>query len=145
MQQGKPQAKRDAAPLAQRRARYSSLGERIKANSVLSETNFLDSDGSPCWDWIGWIDVNGYPRISIRWKSGPRRGMVRSAKAHRVSIEVFTGRKMRKGYVGKHKCNNKRCVNPKHLTSGTQGSNIRQCVREGRHQTPFRQREPGED
>lgn len=111
------------------------IAERIIALSVIDFESWFE--GSPCWVWIG--ATNGrYGKIDIKWKSGPRKGKRRNALAHRIAIEEFTGRRMTTRMVGKHLCNNTLCVNPAHLQGGTQRSNIRQCVAEGRHFTPFR-------
>jgi hypothetical protein len=49
--------------------KYDSIKDRIIANSVLSDESFFE--GTPCWIWIGVIDVCGYPRLSMR-KPGKR-------------------------------------------------------------------------
>ncbi len=116
--------------------RYADLGERIIANSVLSETQHYN--GTPCWIWIGCRNNYGYGKIDLTWKSGPRKGTKRVALAHRIALMFFTGRKLTARSVAKHLCNTRACVNPGHLLGGTQKSNVRQCVREGRHKTPFR-------
>lgn len=120
-------------------AKYADLGERLRANSILStDTSY---DGTPCWIWIGKVrgpEGNKYPAITLRYKSGPRKGKVYNAGAHRKSVEFFTGRRVTPKMVVAHLCNVRLCINPGHLKGGTQKQNVRQCVREGRHKTPFR-------
>lgn len=120
--------------------KYASLEERIIWNSVLSTDSFYN--GTPCWIWIGKMQRgrNGalYPAMTIRYKSGLRKGKVASVRVHRKVIEVFKGRRMTPRMVGLHLCNTTMCVNPDHLHGGTQKKNMRQCVNEGRHKTPFR-------
>lgn len=121
--------------------KYANLGERIIANSVLSEESFYN--GTPCWNWIGAIKINRsgmkYGSMNLRYKSGPRKGKVRSAKAHRMSVEAFhENKRITPKTVVMHLCNNSLCVNPAHLLGGTQKRNVRQCVKDGRHKTPFR-------
>jgi hypothetical protein len=116
--------------------KYDSMEDRLIANSFLSEENYYN--GTPCWEWTGALNANGYPKIALPWKAGPRKGKVRSALAHRMSLIVFRGRKLTTKSVARHLCNNKICINPMHLIGGSQQSNIRQCVREGRHYTPWR-------
>lgn len=115
--------------------KYESLADRLLANSVLSDDTFYK--GTPCWEWIGKLR-NGYPAITLRYKRGPRKGKVYNIGAHRLSLVVFKGRRMTPKMVARHLCNNRICINPEHLVGGSQIANVRQCVREGRHKTPFR-------
>lgn len=48
------------------------------------------------------------------------------ADAH--GLDVFT-----MGGVVRHSCDNPRCINPDHLSLGTQSDNIQDAVRRGRH------------
>jgi len=116
--------------------RYASMADRLIANSVLSPDHAYD--GTPCWEWMRRLNNQGYPTLTRRLKRGPRKGQVVTVFAHRESIVVFTGRRMTPRMVALHLCNNRRCINPEHLKGGTQKQNVRQCVREGRHRTPFR-------
>ena len=118
--------------------KYANLCERIIANSVIAapgEGNVCR--GSLCWNWTGAQRINrrgeAYPSITIRMKRGPRKGQPVPRLAHRVSLAEFTGKSIKARAVCKHLCNNSLCVNPEHLAAGTQSSNMRQCVREGRH------------
>lgn len=115
--------------------RYASMEDRIIANSVLSQERMFD--GTSCWEWTGQRKLNRaskwYGYISIRV-----HGVVKSLLVHRVVLKVFKGRYLSSRDVGKHLCNNTLCCNPAHLVGGTQSSNVRQCVREGRHYTPWR-------
>lgn len=123
--------------------KYPDLGARIIANSALSLENFYN--GSPCWEWLGKRSADGYPYMTMRWRSGPRKGKVHNVGAHREALKFFRGFRMRKNYVGMHLCNNRACVNPMHLANGSQSTNIQQCVREGRHKTPFRRKNHATD
>lgn len=116
--------------------KYPDLAHRIVANTVMAIDSFYD--GTPCWLWMGKRNASGYPVISLRWQRGPRKGQVRSALAHRISLVTFKRRRLTARSVAKHLCNNPVCVNPDHLAGGSQRSNVRQCVAEGRHFTPFR-------
>jgi len=115
--------------------KYASLEERIIANSVASNDTFYE--GTPCWIWLGATVTNRsgkkYGKIMLRWKAGKRKGQTRTAYAHRISLSVFRGRRLTARMVAKHLCNNTLCVNPMHLEGGSQISNVRQCVVQGRH------------
>lgn len=115
--------------------KYPSMQERILANS--HESEHWSYNGIPCRIWDGATSVNRagmrYGKISVRIKRGPRKGKVRSTLAHREAIKAFTGRRLPARCVGKHLCNMTLCVEPRHLVGGTQRSNVRQCVEEGRH------------
>lgn len=116
------------------RGRYASLADRIIANSVLApEDSGQYYDDTPCWIWTGTYNSAGYPHMRMRRKRGAKKGKVRGVLAHRMSIEAFKGRTLRRDQVCQHLCNNKSCVNPAHLKGGSQSSNMKQCVRDGRH------------
>jgi hypothetical protein len=121
--------------------KYDSLAERLIANSVISQDSFYD--GEACWIWVGAVTVNrngqSYGKLDVRIKRGPRKGQRKTWLAHRLALVVFKHRVMTRRMVGKHLCNNTLCINPAHLVGGTQRSNVRQCVREGRHYTPWRE------
>lgn len=76
-----------------------------------------------CWEWNG----------SCHPKTG--YGLMRDGKstklAHRLSFEIFKG-EIVKGLCILHKCDNKICVNPKHLWMGTQSENMDDMKDKGR-------------
>lgn len=75
-----------------------------------------------CWLWVGYRDRIGYG--IIRWYG-------RNLKAHRVSMIIAHG-SIPTGKVVMHKCDVRNCVNPDHLSFGTQAENNRDCSRKGR-------------
>lgn len=115
--------------------KYADMCERIIANTVLSLENFYN--GTPCWEWTGAYTTNRsgvqYGKLAVRLKKGPRKGKNKTWLVHRLVLVVFKGRIMTPKMVGRHLCNNTICANPAHLVGGTQKSNVRQAVREGRH------------
>jgi hypothetical protein len=75
-----------------------------------------------CWNWFGAITDKGYGNIDVNGKM---------VGAHRVSWEIHFG-KIPDGMHVLHSCDNKRCVNPRHLFLGTNLDNMRDKVLKGR-------------
>lgn len=91
------------------------------------EKQVQKSDG--CWLWTGGKDKDGY---------GIFRGEVGGVlfkKAHRYSYALHTG-DLLVGMQALHSCDNPSCVNPAHLSSGTNADNMRDKVTKGRHRAP---------
>lgn len=100
------------------RNRSYSLAERLAARTVRGEAN-------SCWTFQGChVGPNGYGQIVSS-------GSVR-VYAHRAAWELANGRTVPDGLKVLHSCDNPRCVNPAHLSVGTQQDNIRDSVRKGR-------------
>ena len=77
-----------------------------------------------CWIWTG--TQNGRPKK----RYGVIRDNYKQKKAHRVSYELYKGQ-IPEGLVVRHLCDNKLCVNPKHLKLGTVSENNRDKI--GKH------------
>lgn len=80
-----------------------------------------DKSGGPdsCWPWTG----------STQTDRGRTRGMFyiegKSKLAHRLAAQIAHGEQP--GQVCMHACDNPICVNPAHLSWGTQIQNMRDC------------------
>lgn len=94
---------------------HDKLTERF--NSRLSK---MSRDG--CWIWDGARTSGGYGCLLVGDKL---------MQAHRYAYWRATGQHPRRKKVC-HRCDVKRCCNPKHLFLGTQLDNMRDCVRKGR-------------
>ena len=75
-----------------------------------------------CWNWTGRLDKDGY---GISSRGG------KTIKAHRYSWVLHFG-EIKKEHWVLHKCDNRRCVNPRHLFLGDSRININDMMSKGR-------------
>lgn len=75
-----------------------------------------------CWMWTGNLSKDGYG--SFRLRNG-------SFRAHRISFIIHKKSNI-KGKLVLHSCDEPRCVNPSHLSIGTQKDNVHDCIKKGR-------------
>lgn len=75
-----------------------------------------------CWFWLGHLNEDGYGGIGVRGKS---------VLAHRASWEAFKG-PIPDGLCVLHSCDIPCCVNPDHLSVGSQLENIADRVKKNR-------------
>jgi len=85
-----------------------------------------------CWLWRGSIPKSG---DGYGWFSLGHR----SERAHRVAYQLFVG-PVPTGMLVCHRCDNRICVNPKHLFVGTVDDNNKDRTRKGRTVAPHGER-----
>jgi len=85
-----------------------------------------------CWIFLRRIGQNGYGRL--RYKG-------RLVEAHRFAFFLTHGHWPEPMCL--HSCDNSRCVNPNHLSEGTQLQNMREASKRGRLNSRIQRRSPG--
>lgn len=80
---------------------------RLTTVETLAKRFIIEPNG--CWQWRGYIGVNGYAHFTINRKS---------KLAHRILWELV-GNTQKPELQLDHTCENKSCVNPKHLDEVT--------------------------
>lgn len=88
---------------------------------LMSHVAFGASD---CWYFVGAQDSGGYGSLPYLGEN----------KAHRVSYRLFFG-DIPHGMKVMHRCDTRCCVNPNHLTLGTQADNVADMVLKGRNKS----------
>lgn len=76
----------------------------------------------PCWEWTASLDKHGYGQFRVE---------PATHRAHRIAWLILHG-SWPDGFC-LHECDNTLCVNPEHLTVGTQAQNLGDMARRGRH------------
>jgi len=75
-----------------------------------------------CFVWQGHINKSGYGSV---WHDGKTRDV------HRVAYELSKGA-IPEGLCIMHSCDNRPCINPKHLSCGTRLQNTADMIAKGR-------------
>ena len=87
---------------------------------------FTRGASGECWEWSGAIIPTGYGRFNAVTHRGRQ-----AVPAHRFAYVSANG-PIDGGLVVRHRCDNRRCVNPTHLELGSQADNLADMVKRGR-------------
>ena len=100
---------------------------------MMNLERFYERHGAPdpqtgCIPWAGVFNNVGYPFMGVRDRLTDKYKMV---TAHRVALTIKLGRAIQPGMNANHSCHRKDCVNPDHLSEGTQTQKILDMTRDG--------------
>lgn len=112
-----------------RSSRVGSVNERFF-------TRFVVDGKTGCWNWQGAPTIYGYGAIAGLLNGRRYVPVGQQMLAHRVSWIIHHGEipegEGAHGTVVMHTCDNRLCVNPKHLALGTQADNVQDMNLKGR-------------
>jgi len=87
-----------------------------------------DPAGSDCIIWTGVKNNIGYPFMGARHIATDKYKMV---TGHRIALAIKLGRPIGTGMNANHSCHRRDCVNPAHLSEGTQRQKVLDMARDG--------------
>lgn len=112
----------NTTPIQKRRNRSGIPG--LDRERFLS---FVEKSEGGCWLWTGRRDKDGYGVFGAK-----RNGKNYTWRAHRFALAELAGVDVDNDLVTLHSCDNPPCVNPAHLSLGTNLDNIADRQRKGR-------------
>src|SRR5579872_970926 len=88
------------------------------------EGRYIVDPATGCWNWTASTIGKGYGQCNVR--------RLKERFAHRVSYRAYKG-EIPAGQDVLHTCDNKLCVNPRHLFLGTKKDNAQDMKAKERH------------
>lgn len=91
---------------------------RVRILTLMTEEEFAEKVRGPargCWLWNGTVSQKGYGVASVEGH--------RPIGAHRIVVEILTGRPLLQAEFACHTCDVRACVRPDHLYLGSAGTN----------------------
>ncbi len=119
---GRVRASRPTKKTAEDRTSEGYLARKAAANAARFWAKVSKPDGDGCWEWTARRGYNGYGQFSLDG---------RHCLAHRFSWFLLTGH-FPEGLLVLHKCDNRACVRPGHLSVGNSSDNMQDTIRKGR-------------
>ena len=87
------------------------------------KAKYAERGSDECWNWTAANDGHGYGVFKLN---------NRNIKAHRIACVIATGEQIPESMCVLHACDNRSCVNPRHLSVGDKKKNAREMVERGR-------------
>ena len=100
--------------------RYAGMFQRLLANS--HESDRYSFEGSPCWEWDGYISPKGYGRFSMRVPTKPYPVLF---AAHRELAVLALGKPLPPDTTIEHACTLPWCIHWLHFETATRAENSR--------------------
>lgn len=94
------------------------------------QAKFQTKAPDQCWPWTAGRFANGYGMFAI---GRDLDGRQHNTQAHRIAFVLHRRIDIPAGAVVMHSCDVRDCVNPAHLSLGTQTENVADGVRKGRY------------
>lgn len=113
---------------AERARKHGDPNTRLQLRGASAEEKLShfskENPRTGCMEWTGRVDKDGYGVVRVFG--------IKDRRASRVAYSVFVG-EIPSGAQVLHKCDNPRCINPKHLFLGTCADNMKDKSKKGRH------------
>ena len=112
----------NSTPRLRRRAAEEEATAMKPRTRGLFDGVVLDNE-TGCWNWTG-ASADGYGQKYYRG---------RQHNVHRLAAHLWMGFDLESGLCVLHHCDNRMCLNPKHLFIGTKDDNNQDMCNKGRH------------